>query len=155
MLVVALMAEDIQNGQDIIVRIRNGEAWEDVYYVEVKSKWDFSEPAHMSTRQVCNAVLHPDKYTLCCVDLRLYKNEDLLNMPEETILNCTNVKMNIGNDLASMMHEIVRTENQSDDDQIKISDYRSNISAKVFEVGEPISHLIESIENKIKELIVL
>ena len=150
-----IMAEDVQNGQDIIVRIKNGEAWADVYYVEVKSKWDFSEPAHMSARQIRNAVLHPDNYALCCVDLRSYKNDDLLNLSEQTILNNTRVKMDIGKELANMMQEIVRADDKSDDIQIKISDYRSNISAKVFEVGEPIYYLIECIENKIKNLTVL
>ena len=106
----------------------------------------------MSTRQIRNAVLNPDKYALCCVDLRSYKNDNLLNLSEQTILNSTRVKMNIGKDLACMMHEIVKAEDKSDDEQIKISDYRSNISAKVFEIGEPINYLIECIENKIKKL---
>ena len=150
-----IMAEDVQNGQDIIVRIKNGEAWADVYYVEVKSKWDFSEPAHMSARQIRKAVLHPDNYALCCVDLRSYKNDDLLNLSEQAILNNTRVKMDIGKELANMMQEIVRADDNSDDIQIKISDYRSNISAKVFEVGVPICNLIECIENKIKKLTVL
>lgn len=149
-----IMAEDVQSGQDIIIRIKNGETWEDIYYIEVKSKWDFSEPAHMSTRQIRNAVLHPDHYALCCVDLRSYKNDDLLNLSEQTILDNTHVKMDIGKELANMMQEIVRADNNSDDIQIKISDYRSNISAKVFEVGEPICHLIEHIENKINESII-
>lgn len=150
-----IMAEDVQNGQDIIIRIKKGEVWVDVYYVEVKSKWDFSEPAHMSARQIRKAVLHPDNYALCCVDLRSYKNDDLLNLSEQTILNNTRVKMDIGKELANMMQEIVRADDNSDDIQIKISDYRSNISAKVFEVGEPIYYLIECIENKIKNLTVL
>lgn len=150
-----IIAEDVQNGQDIIVRIKNGDAWADVYYVEVKSKWDFSEPAHMSARQIRNAVLHPNNYALCCVDLRSYKNDDLLNLSEQIILNNTRVKMDIGNELANMMQEIVRADDNSDDIQIKISDYRSNISAKVFEVGVPICDLIECIENKIKKLTVL
>ena len=150
-----IMAEDVQSGQDIIIKIKNREAWEDVYYVEVKSKWDFSEPAHMSARQIRNAVLHPNNYALCCVDLRSYKNNDLLNLSEQTILNNTRVKMDIGKELANMMQDIIRADDKSDDIQIKISDYRSNISAKVFEVGEPICNLIECIENKIKKLTAL
>ena len=140
------MADDIQNGQDIVVRIKSNDEWEDIYYIEVKSKWDFSEPAHMSARQIRKAVLHPNNYALCCVDLRSYKNEDLLNIPKQTILNCTHVKMNIGEELAGMMREIVRADNNSDDIQIKISDYRSNISARIFEVGESIDSMIKHIE---------
>lgn len=86
------IVEDVQNGQDIVVRIKNGEEWVDIFYVEVKSKWDFSEPAHMSTRQVRMAALHPNEYALCCVDLRKHKHEDLENLPTEIILECTNVK---------------------------------------------------------------
>lgn len=41
--------------------------------MEVKSKWDFNEAAHMSMRQIHMACLHPDEYALCCVDLRPYK----------------------------------------------------------------------------------
>lgn len=139
-------ADDIQNGQDIVVRIKSNDEWEDIYYIEVKSKWDFSEPAHMSARQIRKAVLHPNNYALCCVDLRSYKNEDLLNIPKQTILNCTHVKMNIGEELAGMMREIVKADNNSDDIQIKISDYRSNISARIFEVGESIDSMIKHIE---------
>lgn len=140
------MVDDLQNGQDIVIRIKGNDGWKDVYYIEVKSKWDFSEPAHMSTHQIRKAVLHPDNYALCCVDLRLYKDGDLLNLPQQTILDCTRVKMNIGHDLTNMMREIVRADENSNDVQIKISDYRSNISAKIFEIGEPIDSLIKRIE---------
>ena len=44
------------------------------------------------------------------------------------------------------MSNILDAEKQSDDVQIKISEYRSNISAKVFEQGEPFGALIAKIE---------
>lgn len=146
-----IIAEDIQNGQDIVVRIKNGEKWIDVYYVEVKSKWDFTEPAHMSTYQVRMAALHPNEYALCCVDLRKYKNEDLQNLPSDTIIECTRVKMGIGNIINPMVKAILEADSHSDDEQIKISDYRSNISAKVFEVGEPFEVLLNRIEEVVRE----
>lgn len=144
------IAEDVQNGQDIIVRIKNGEEWTDVYYVEVKSKWDFTEPAHMSTRQVKMAARHPEKYALCCVDLRAHKNEDLENLPPETIIECTRVKMGIGNILNPMIKEILEADERPDNEQIKISEYRSNMSAKVFEIGEPFEALLNKIEDIVK-----
>ena len=145
------IAEDVQNGQDIIVRIKNGEEWTDVYYVEVKSKWDFTEPAHMSTRQIKMAAQHPDEYALCCVDLREHKNEDLENLPSETILECTRVKMGIGDVLNPMVKAILEADNRSDDEQIKISEYRSNIGAKVFEVGDPFAVLLNRIEYLVRK----
>ena len=145
------IAEDVQNGQDIIVRIKNGEQWIDVFYVEVKSKWDFTEPAHMSTRQVRKAALHPDEYALCCVDLRKHKNEDLENLSPETILECTNVKMGIGGVLNPMLKAILEADNRSDDDQIKISEYRSNMGASIFEKGDSLDVLLNTIEAKIRQ----
>lgn len=144
------IAEDVQNGQDIIVRIKNGEEWTDVYYVEVKSKWNFTEPAHMSTRQVKMAARHPEKYALCCVDLRAHKNEDLENLPPETIIECTRVKMGIGSILNPMIKEILEADERPDNEQIKISEYRSNMSAKVFEIGEPFEALLNKIEDIVK-----
>ena len=43
------------------------------------------------------------------------------------------------------MKEIIEADNRSDDIQIKISDYRSNMGAKVFEQGEPFQKLIDAI----------
>lgn len=143
-----LMADDIQDGQDIVVNLRVNGEWREIYYIEVKSKWDFSvEPAHMSTRQVRMASLHPDNYALCCVDLRPYINDDLANLPKETIIGATMVKMDIGGTLFPLISSILDAERQSDDVQIKISEYRSNISAKVFVQGEPFGALIAKIED--------
>lgn len=145
------VADDAQNGQDIIVRIKNGEEWIDIFYVEVKSKWDFTEPAHMSTRQVRKAALHPNEYALCCVDLRKHKHMDLANIPTETILKCTNVKMNIGEILNPMLKAILDADNRSDDEQIKISEYRSNMGASIFEKGDSLDVLLNAIETKIRQ----
>ena len=144
------IADDIQNGQDIIIRVKSGENWQDVFYVEVKSKWDFSEPAHMSMRQVRMASLHPDKYALCCVDLRRHKNEDLAALPEEVIVDCTKVKMDIGKDLHPMLKAILDADERSENEQIKISEYRSNISAKVFEQGSDFNVLLSKIVEVVK-----
>lgn len=144
------IADDIQNGQDIIIRVKSGESWQDVFYVEVKSKWDFSEPAHMSMRQVRMASLHPGKYALCCVDLRRHKNENLAALPEEVIVDCTKVKMDIGNDLHPLLKSILDADERSEDEQIKISEYRSNISAKVFEQGNDFNVLLSKIEEMVK-----
>lgn len=145
------IAEDVQNGQDIIIRVKSGEEWTDVFYVEVKSKWDFTEPAHMSTRQVRRAALHPNEYALCCVDLRAHKDEDLENLPAETIIGCTKVKMGIGDMLNPLVKEILAADDRSDDEQIKISEYRSNMGAKVFEIGDSIDVLIKRIEEIAKK----
>lgn len=138
-------ATDRQNGQDIVVQIKVGDVWEDIYFIEVKSKWDFSEPAHMSTRQVRNAVLHPNHYALCCVYLGDYSDNDMLNLPENIILENTKVKTDIGELLSPMIKGIIEAERLPDETQIKISEYRSNMSKEIFTKGEPFQFLIDEI----------
>lgn len=145
--------DDVQNGQDIVVRLLHNGEWQNIFYVEVKSKWDFDEPAHMSMRQVRMASLNPDKYALCCVDLRRYKEQDLANLPEETIIAATNVKTDIGGILFPMMSGILDADKQPDETFVKLSDYRSNIPAKVFEKGVPFEKLLELIEERAKGVI--
>lgn len=62
-------------------------------------------------------------------------------------------KMGIGNILNPMVKAILEADDRSDDEQIKISEYRSNMGAKIFEIGEPLEVLLDTIENKIKTLI--
>lgn len=140
------LVEDKQDGQDIIVYQKKNGIDEPVFYVEVKSKWDFNEAAHMSTRQIVRACKNKDRYALCCVDLRPYKHEDLVNLSEDIIIRQTRVKMEIGNDLYSMMREVLEADEKSDEEQIKIADYRTNIGSKVFEQGEPFNALLERIK---------
>ena len=143
--------DDIQNGQDIVISVKNGEEWKEAYFVEVKSKWDFNEPAHMSTRQVRMAAMHPENYALCCVDLREYKNQELDKLPPEIIKQCTRVKMSIGSDLQPLVQAILDADDLDEDVQIKISEYRSNMSAKVFEKGNSLDALLKKIENIVRK----
>lgn len=138
-------AANRQNGQDIVVSVKKDGDFIDVFYIEVKSKWSFDDPAHMSSNQVRKACQYPNQYCLCCVDLRQHKDEDLSNLDQQVILDCTKVKLDIGNTLKPLMKEIIEADNRSDDIQIKISDYRSNMGAKVFEQGEPFQKLIDAI----------
>lgn len=146
-----LKVGDIQDGQDIIVKACVNGVWRNIYYIEVKSKWDFNEPAHMSTNQVKMASQHPSEYALCCVDLRKYKNENLAALPEDVIIKCTHVKTDIGKQLGLLVSDILDADGKSDEVQIKISDYRSNMSAGVFEEGEPFEGLLEDIEARVKQ----
>ena len=147
------LAADVQNGQDILVKVRLGAEWRTAFYVEVKSKWDFSkDSAHMSSSQIRTAVQHKDEYALCCVDLRPYKNENLEGIERDKIIQATRVKLTIGESLSQMMDAIMEADNKPDEEQIKISDYRSNMSAKVFSEGEPFDVLLKRIQDKVERL---
>ena len=139
------VVEDRQDGQDIVIYQKKNGVNAPIFYVEVKSKWDFNEAAHMSTSQIAKACMNKDRYALCCVDLRPYKHGDLANLSEDIIIAQTKVKMQIGEDLDQMMHEVLEADKMSDDIQIKIADYRTNIWPKVFEQGDPFEVLLERI----------
>ena len=143
--------DDMQDGQDIVINVMKNGKWQSIFFVEVKSKWYFNEPAHMSMRQVRMATLHQDEYALCCVDLRPYKSQDLSALSEDEIIAATKVKMNIGQMLFPMMSGILDADKKPDDSFIKISEYRSNIPAKVFEEGDSFERLLDVIEKKVKE----
>ncbi len=146
-----IIADDIQNGQDIVVKVKVNGIWKEVYYVEVKSKWDFDDPAHMSTNQIKMASKHPKEYALCCVDLRPYKSAELADLPEQVIINATRVKMDIGGVLGPMVSTILEADKLPDKTQIKISDYRTNMSAEVFEQGQPFRVLTDTIYNIVRK----
>jgi hypothetical protein len=122
---------DIQNGQDIVIRYNDNI----VYYIEVKSKWNFNQPAHMSTNQMRQAVLNHDKYALCCVDLTNYSSEIANEIDIDTILNNTYVHLNIGEVLGYYLKTIVN-DDRDEENNIKIRDYQSNLNKGFFKQGE-------------------
>ena len=60
---------DIQNGQDIVIR----KELEEIFYIEVKSRWKSSNSIMMSKNQFKHAAANKDKYSLCCVEMSDYK----------------------------------------------------------------------------------
>lgn len=86
---------DQQGGQDYIVRLGG----EEIYYVEVKSRWATSDVVEMSPLQFKNSVNHQENYSLCFVDMT-WKNTDNVGEREyddiKTCLNHTKVLHDIG-----------------------------------------------------------
>lgn len=61
--------------------------------------------------------------------------------------------MRIGYELQPLVANIIEADGKSEDVQIKISDYRSNMGAKVFEIGEPFDKLISFIKEVVESQI--
>lgn len=59
--------------------------------------------------------------------------------------------MGIGEILNPMLKAILEADNRSDDEQIKISEYRSNMGASIFEKGDSLDVLLNTIETKIRQ----
>lgn len=146
-----LSVDDIQNGQDMIIRYDG----RNIYYVEVKAKWNFDMDnyAHMSTNQVRMAALHPECYALCCVDLSdptkvsvpPDSSEEYIAKHESEIFAQTKVHMHIGEELSDIMRPIQEAENDISGKKIRLGDYRANITKSAFKSGNSLDELIEDI----------
>ncbi len=149
---ISATVDDIQNGQDIIVSVNGHE----IYYIEVKSKWDFKEPAHMSNNQIKKAVNNKDKYALFCVDLRSLSNKkmDLDSLSEDVIVKNTKVKDDIGYTLSSLMEKIIDADYKAENDEgkITINWYQNNIKAKSFTEGKTIDEFLIKLEQNIRNI---
>ena len=156
-----LTVDDIQNGQDIIVRANRNGVEEDLYFVEVKAKWnfDFDNYAHMSTNQLRMAATHPNNYALCCVDLT---DPAKVNIPPDSteeyveehvgdIIANTRVHLKIGEELADIMTPVMAAENDITELRMRIGDYRSNITKKAFQSGVPFEEMVKEILKKVSE----
>ena len=118
---------DIQNGQDIVIKYRGSE----IYFIEVKSKWNFDEPAHMSTNQMRQAVLFPDNYALCCVELTRYNSNEVEGLGIDKILDNCYDHLDIGHKLSSLLKPIV--DDHSDAEMnVKIYDYKCDLKKGFF-----------------------
>lgn len=158
----SLTVDDIQNGQDIIVRVKHGCEEKDVYFIEVKAKWNFDMDnyAHMSTNQLKMAATHPDCYALCCVDLTDREkinlppnsNEDYVKEHIQDIIANTRVLLNVGDELSEIMTPILAAEKDITELKMRIGEYRSNITKRAFQSGKPFEELVKEILNKIKLL---
>ena len=58
---VTTTIEDQQGGQDIVIQLDG----KDIYFIECKAKWNFSEPAHMSKLQIRKACDEKDSVFVC------------------------------------------------------------------------------------------
>ena len=143
-----MVVGDVQNGQDIIIRYKE----QDIYYIEVKSKWNFDEPAHMSVNQMRQAVLNPQNYALCCVELTDYSSADVEKISIQTILAHCYVHLDIGDKLSDLIKAIVNDDSDAET-HIKIRDYRCDLN-KGFFTSSPhigIQDLVDDILSKVSK----
>lgn len=151
-----LTVNDIQNGQDIIIRNSDGE---NVYYVEVKAKWNFEVDtyAHMSLNQLRMAALHPDCYSLCCVDLT---DKTKIDIPADStkefieehsaeIIANTHVHLSIGEEINDIMMPILAADADTTGTMMRIGDYRGNMTKKSFQSGASFKELVDRIISKL------
>lgn len=151
-----LTVNDIQNGQDIIIKNAAGDL---VYFVEVKAKWNFDVDnyAHMSLNQLRMAAKNPDCYSLCCVDLT---DKNKVNIPADStkefveghvkeIIDNTRVHLEIGKELHDIMQPILDADADTTETKMRIGDYRGNMTKTAFRQGDEFKALVERIISKL------
>lgn len=156
--------EDVQNGQDMIIK-KNGLP---VYYIEVKSKWNFEQPAYLSHNQVEQAVSEKDHYALICVDCRkddsnleygggcgLAPNATYQEILEKRsiMLAHTWVHTDIGKQLAPIMNGILEAKKGDEKSTIKVDgDFNGRIPLKVFIAGITYEQFINNLIAYLKDV---
>lgn len=144
---VTTTIEDQQGGQDIVVQLDG----KDVYFIECKAKWNFSEPAHMSKLQIRKACDEKGHYALCAVDLTSFKGLSngvfpLIDQLEQHI----HIHFDVAEKLATVSEHLFAIDEESDENRMTISaDYRSNIPKSVFVNNIGFDSLIDAIINRI------
>lgn len=154
-----LTVNDIQNGQDIIIRAMRGGQLVDVYYIEVKAKWNFDIDtyAHMSLNQLKMAAKHPENYSLCCVDLTdkskinipAGSSEEYIEEHKQEILDNTHVHLTIGKELEDIMLPIIDADDDISGTKMRIGDYRGNMTKTAFQNGASFDELVKCIISKL------
>ena len=144
---VTTTIEDQQGGQDIVIQLDG----KDIYFIECKAKWNFSEPAHMSKLQIRKACDEKGHYALCAVDLTSFKGLSNGVFPLiEQLERHIHIHFDVAEKLATVTEHLFAIDEESDETRMTISaDYRSNIPKSVFVNNIGFDSLIDAIINRI------
>lgn len=140
--------EDRQCGQDLVVQLDG----KDLYFVECKAKWNFSEPAHMSKLQIRKACQEKGHYALCAVDLTNFNGTSNDAFPSiDEIGKHIHIHLDVADKLSGVIDPFLSIDDEYDDTRMTISaDYQSNIPKSVFVNNVGFDTLIEAIIQRIK-----
>jgi len=127
-----VLAEDIQGGQDIVIFY--GE--EELYYIEVKSRWDNKNSVFMSKLQLEKASKFKDRYALLSVDVTKYLGtKDRYKLSIEDITPLIRVLDNIGTDIMPLIENNLRAETDQES-IVKLVEYRGLVNQETISNGK-------------------
>lgn len=135
-----------QDGQDIIINL-NGR---NIYFIEVKSRWDINSSIRMSKNQTLRANEQKDNYALCFVDMTKYTGDNKFNIQNiNEIEHCIRFNKEIGYEVAHLIGVLNQT-NELDTIHLD-GDYRTLVPIKFIEKGMELkifeNYLIELLTN--------
>jgi hypothetical protein len=119
-----LAAEDVQGGQDIVIIYDDIE----IYFIEVKSRWDQKSSVLMSKTQLEKASENLEIYSLISVDVTKYDGEnDKYQLSEEEIIPLIKVITTIGNPILPLIANNIVAE-RNENSVVKLVDYKGLIN---------------------------
>lgn len=131
-----------QNGQDLVIRV----AGTVVYQIEVKSRWNKDYTTTLSYNQSTQAVLHPERYALCSVDLVDYyptdgsSRHDITNVDQ--IVERIRFVTDIGEQIKPLVGELKRME--TDEDAVRLADqFRIMVPRRITYAGKPFGEFMD------------
>lgn len=133
---------DQQNGQDLVIKV----AGTVVYQIEVKSRWNKDYTTTLSYCQSTQAVLHPERYALCSVDLVDYQPTDGSSRHDITdvdqIVERIRFVTDIGEQIKPLVGELKRVE--TDEDAVRLADqFRVLIPRRITSEGKPFGEFMD------------
>jgi hypothetical protein len=136
-----------QGGQDVIIKIHS----EEVYYVEVKSRWDNRNSITMSRLQMEKSAEYSNKYSLCCVEMCDYYPEygDRYKVEDIKLIED---RVNIINGIGYQIEPLIRNniQNKQQEGQITlVDDYRAIIPQVIVKRGISLDEFVDYLINKL------
>lgn len=123
----SIETEDVQGGQDIIISYGDKE----LYYIEVKSRWDPKNSISMSKLQLEKASSFLDCYCLLSVDVTKYSGtNDKYKLSLDEIIPLIKVLNGIGSDIMPLIQNNLLAEKNTDS-TIKLADFRGLINQDI------------------------
>jgi hypothetical protein len=134
-----------QGGQDIILR-KNGQ---DIFYVEVKSRWDKDNSIRMSALQMERSVKEKDKYALCSVNMTEYEEEDKFEVRDISIIID---KVQFVEDIGFRVKPLIDNQLAITDKKSEVSltgDYQASVPQKIVNQGCDFNTFIDNLITKL------
>lgn len=139
-----IKVESIQGGQDIILS-KDGE---DLYYIEVKSRWNPNSRINISSTQMRKAVENKDKYALMFIEMSDYKREEGMNRFEvndfSEIQERIQVLSNIGSVIEPKWQSIQKVEYDSEGVKLELS-YSGVVNQEFLNAGISYSQFVDDL----------
>ena len=143
-----LEANDVQGGQDIVISLDDN----DIYFIEVKSRWNSDNSVSMSKLQLQRSAEEKGRFSLCSVDISKYTGDNnKYELSIEEILPLTKFVSDIGTNVKPLIEPNLIAE-QNESESIHLIDYRGVVPQYIIKEGLSFNQFVDSLLIQINEI---